>query len=245
MRILVIPDCHLKPWLFGRAEKVLQSGQADRALQIGDLLDDWGEQFNIALYSETMRRAIQFHKDYPDTLWVLGNHDFAYRYPIYGKRISGHSAFVEGEVRSCLREMEQIGMRQQVAHIVGGCVFTHAGLDDGWVWSRLKRVGYKEGQTPSLENIAFVVNHASLSDLWQSESPLWVRPQIYPAKLYSAKLQVGGHTPVEHIGIVGGILSTDSFSTNTKGEPYGDQKFVIVDTETGKWHLAEEDDAEA
>ena len=30
MRVLVIPDIHLKPWIFDRAEKILNEGKADK-----------------------------------------------------------------------------------------------------------------------------------------------------------------------------------------------------------------------
>lgn len=29
MRVLVIPDIHLKPWIFDRTEKILRDGKAD------------------------------------------------------------------------------------------------------------------------------------------------------------------------------------------------------------------------
>lgn len=32
MRVLVIPDIHLKPWIFDRTEKILRDGKADRAV---------------------------------------------------------------------------------------------------------------------------------------------------------------------------------------------------------------------
>ena len=52
MRVLVIPDIHLKTWIFDRAEAILKAGKADR--------------------------AIEFAKTYPDTLWCYGNHDVSY-----------------------------------------------------------------------------------------------------------------------------------------------------------------------
>ena len=32
MRVLVIPDIHLKPWIFDRTEKILRDGKAIRIL---------------------------------------------------------------------------------------------------------------------------------------------------------------------------------------------------------------------
>ena len=37
MKILVIPDIHLKPWLFNMAENILNEGKADKALCLMDI----------------------------------------------------------------------------------------------------------------------------------------------------------------------------------------------------------------
>ena len=36
MKILVIPDVHLKPWLFNMSENILNAGKADKALCLMD-----------------------------------------------------------------------------------------------------------------------------------------------------------------------------------------------------------------
>lgn len=41
MRVLVIPDIHLKPWIFDRAEKILNEGKADRAVCLMDMADKY------------------------------------------------------------------------------------------------------------------------------------------------------------------------------------------------------------
>ena len=47
MKVLVIPDIHLKPWIFDRAEKILKDGKADRAVCLMDIPDDWNMEFQI------------------------------------------------------------------------------------------------------------------------------------------------------------------------------------------------------
>ena len=66
MRVLVIPDIHLKPWIFDRTEKILRDGKADRAVCLMDMPDDWNMEFQIERYKETFDRAIAFAEDYPD-----------------------------------------------------------------------------------------------------------------------------------------------------------------------------------
>lgn len=236
-RILCIGDIHLKPVIFDKADKILDSGLADFAVQMGDMVDDWGEEFSVSLYERTMMRAIKFHKDHPNTLWVMGNHDYGYHHPNMGVRESGHSKFQEGIMRTWLREMERKGAKQQIIHMVDDVIFTHAGLTKDWVERRLRIVGYKEGVMPARENLIHIVNHSSPEELWQEDSPIWARPQEEPYGMWPAKLQVVGHTPVKSCVECDGILSIDTWSTYSNGAPIGDKSFAIVDTETGEWEV--------
>ena len=58
MRVLVIPDIHLKPWMFDKAVEVMNSGVADKAICLMDIPDDWNQEFNIDLYIQTFDKAI-------------------------------------------------------------------------------------------------------------------------------------------------------------------------------------------
>lgn len=241
-KVLCIGDVHLKPVIFDKAEKILESGQADFAVQMGDLVDGWGEGFNLQLYTRALGRAIMFHNEFPNTLWCLGNHDYGYFNPYMGVRESGHSRLAEGVVGKMLKEMEDDGARQQVAHMVDNVIFTHAGLTADWVNMRIKKLGYKTNK-PTKEGVLFAINHASPEELWQEDSPIWARPQIDDYEMWQpTMLQVVGHTPVRTPNQEGNVLSTDTHSTYRNGAPYGDRKFVIVDTETNTWKALKEDD---
>ena len=239
-RVLVISDVHLKPTMFDRADKILESGQADIAIQMGDLVDDWDQQYNLGLYSHTLQRAIKFQKDHPNTLWVLGNHDLGYWYPTLGVTESGHSGIVEGEVGTWFREMRRKGAKQDVMHVIDGVVFTHAGLTKGWV-DELIPDKFSEWKG-TLENVQYITNQATPYELWRENSPIWVRPQQVHYEMYPAKLQVVGHTPMKTIEEENHILSTDVFSTYRDGRPIGTERFAIVDTEKGTWEVAMEPD---
>lgn len=53
------------------------------------------------------------------------------------------------------------------------------------------------------------------------------------------------HTPVKTIVLHGSTILTDTFSAQCDGEKIGDQSFVIVDPETGKFEIIyEEEDAD-
>lgn len=235
LRCLILGDCHLKPVMFDKADEILASGKADFAVQMGDLVDDWGEQFNVTLYERTLKRAIRFKEDHPDTLWVLGNHCQGYRFPNLGVRESGHSKIAEPFVKPLIEQLPQ-----KVIHIVDGVIFTHAGLTADWARRRLEKVGYKSGVIPSEMNLIHVVNYASPKELWQEDSPIWVRPQDEKYEMWPAKLQVVGHTPVstcETCAWDNKLLSIDTWSTYSNGAPIGDRSFAIVDTKTGEWEV--------
>ena len=83
MKILVIPDVHLKPWIFDRAMEIMESSDCVRAVCVGDIADDWDLQRDVELYEKTMKKAVEFAKKYPDTLWCYGNHDLAYLWDKY------------------------------------------------------------------------------------------------------------------------------------------------------------------
>ena len=49
LKVLVIPDVHLKPWMFDRAEEILGVNVAERAVCLMDLADDWGCEDDLDL----------------------------------------------------------------------------------------------------------------------------------------------------------------------------------------------------
>jgi len=103
MKILVIPDVHLKPWLFDWAENILKAGQADNAVCLMDMPDDWNQEFWVDKYRETFDRAIRLAKDFPETLWCYGNHEISY---VWAKLETGYSPYAENVVISKLEELK-------------------------------------------------------------------------------------------------------------------------------------------
>ena len=82
MKALVIPDVHLKPYMFKEAAEWMRKGVADRAVCLMDIPDDWNREYDIELYAQTFDAAISFAKEFPDTLWCYGNRDTVGRQPI-------------------------------------------------------------------------------------------------------------------------------------------------------------------
>ena len=129
MNILVIPDVHLKPWMFERASEIMKTGAADRAVCLMDIPDDWGKETYLNLYGDTFDAAIRFQQDHPDTLWCYGNHDLSY---VWMQNESGFSVYAIPVVQMKLRELQEAIPDGQLAYIhrIDNVLFMHGGLTD-------------------------------------------------------------------------------------------------------------------
>jgi len=236
MKVLVIPDIHLKPWIFDRAEDIMAAGKAERAVCLMDIPDDWGQEKNLGLYEKTFDRAIAWAKAHPDTLWCYGNHDVSYPWM---KDETGYSRYAEVVVVMKLRELrDALPDESQLAmiHRIGKVLFMHGGLSQLFVrWQDEKFM------KADIDEVVEMVNQASRNDLWRNDSPLWFRPQYDKVKMFRTKeyKQVVGHTPVEKIYEEHGVISTDVFSTYSDGRQIGESAMIVIDTETGEFEKIE------
>ena len=236
MKVLVIPDIHLKPWIFDRAEKILKDGKADRAVCLMDIPDDWNMEFQIERYKQTFDRAIAFAVDYPDTLWCYGNHDVSYP---WGRLESGYSPYAERTVMSKLEELEnslKSPAQINIIHRIDNVLFSHGGLTADFLkWLNADLL------FADIDDVIAAVNDTPHDYLWNDESPLWFRPQYETREIFRADTykQVVGHTPVEKIFEKDGIISTDVFSTYRDGTQIGESAMIVIDSETGKYEKVE------
>ena len=92
MKTLVIPDVHLKPWMFQQASELMKENQITQAVCLMDIPDDWNQQFNLDLYAQTFDAALSFASEYENTLWCYGNHDLCY---LWNQRESGYSPMAQ------------------------------------------------------------------------------------------------------------------------------------------------------
>ena len=236
MRILVIPDIHLKTWIFDRAEVIMKSGKADRAVCLMDMPDDWGMEFQVECYKEIFDRAIAFAADYPDTLWCYGNHDLSYP---WGRLETGYSPYAESTVLSKLEELEQtLKDPSQIAiiHRIDNVIFSHGGLTAEFIkWLD------KDLLDADIDSVIAAVNEARIDYLWNDESPLWLRPQNKIREAFRSEIykQVVGHTPVEKIFEKDGIISTDVFSTYRNGAQIGESAMIVINSDNGRYEKIE------
>lgn len=231
MRVLVIPDVHLKPWMFEKAAELMKEGIADRAVCLMDIADDWGQQLNIDLYEQSYDAAAAFARVFQDTLWCCGNHDVSY---LWDRLESGYSRLASRYVCRKLRALrEALTDAGQMAylHRIDSVLFSHGGLSEAFVSSYVPPRRLEE-----IDAVIEEVNSFGADEIWQRMSPVWYRPQMHGG-LYKPEdyLQVVGHTPVNAVLRDGNLVSCDVFSTTMTGKPIGTQEFPVIDTET--WEL--------
>jgi hypothetical protein len=230
-RVLVIPDVHLKPWIFDEAEKVDKSSYEDIVV-LGDLVDDWGKGNDIDSYEETLKRAAEFGKEHGESLWCYGNHDVSY---LWDAMESGYSVQARITVIEGITKLERIlEDRYKFVHRIDNVLFSHAGVTEAFV---LHSCGY---HVKEIEDILAKINRMGKQELWRDSSPIWARPQADFYRMFRDDLlyQVVGHTPVEEPLDACGVLTLDLFSTYSNGDPFGNQKLYIVDTLTRKFEEA-------
>lgn len=102
MKVLVIPDVHLKPVIFQQATILMRRGIAERAVCLMDIPDDWGKEYQVELYEKTYDEAISFAKKFPETAWCYGNHDLSY---FWHQLESGYSSMAAFTVQRKLLEL--------------------------------------------------------------------------------------------------------------------------------------------
>ncbi len=231
-KVFVVPDIHLKPWMFEKASEKIVKGDFDYIVILGDLVDDWGQETNTKLYRETFDAAIGFVNKHPNTLYCYGNHEMGY---VYIEYVPGHSGYADHIVKEKFREFIDALPAENSAYIhrIDNVLFSHAGLTEKFVHEY-----FGKEDIPDIDSIIRRVNKMGSLELWDDDSPLWARPQNGQMKLYPGNLmQVVGHTPVEAPLLEGNLLTVDTFGFYSNGRQFGDQKFVWVDTEKKKYRV--------
>ena len=232
MKVLVIPDVHLKAWMFERATELMKHGVAEQAVCLMDIPDDWDKQFQIGLYEKVFDAAIQFAKDFPNTLWCYGNHDLSY---MWGQFETGYSVYAKNTVLSKLSELRRtILSKEQIKYIhkIDNVLFSHAGLSYRYV-----RCFVSKDKRKDMDAVLEEINSFECDMMWNGASPIWLRQLHARERMFKAKeyIQVVGHTPVEKITKDKNVIFCDTFSTYQDGTPIGMEEFLLIDTVTGEY----------
>ena len=236
MRILAIPDVHLKTWMFAAADKVIEAEHPDAVVLLGDLVDDFGCKNSPEKYNETIDAAIDFSHRHPETYLCLGNHEASY---LWDRQTNATAYRAYATAKTQCNRLVYEGFDKDhftVAYQFDNVVFSHAGISEGFFAAYLKKSGEKN---LSDAEVIRRVNGLSVDELWRYGSPIWYRPsgiqefdQMYGA---GRLLHVTGHTPIEKITEWCSTLVCDTFSTYPNHKPVGDQTFALVDTVSRHW----------
>lgn len=133
MRMLVIPDVHLKPFVFFRAKEILNKGNADIAVCLMDLADDLGKEFKLEEYIATYDAAIDFAQEFPNSLWCYGNHDLCY---LWNERESGYSHVAKTIVQEKVMKLNMtLPVDNPIKYVqkVDNVLFCHGGISKYFV----------------------------------------------------------------------------------------------------------------
>ena len=232
MKVLVIPDVHLKPYMFAEAREIMNRGEADIAVCLMDIPDDWGKEYSLEEYENTYDAAIAFAKEFPDSLWCYGNHDLCY---MWDERESGYSSLAKLIVQRKLMELNMILPPEnpiQYVHKIDNVLFCHGGISQYFV-DKYVPLSKQE----DVSQVVNTINSLGHYEMWSDDSPIWYRPQDYKGALYMAEqcLQVVGHTPVVRLHRHKNVVSCDVFSTYPDGTPIGTRELLLIDTQT--WEI--------
>lgn len=232
MKVLIIPDVHLKPQMFDRAKEIMAEYHPDNVVCLMDIADDWNQQWNLDLYVETYNAAIHFAESFPDSLWCYGNHDLSY---IWQEKESGYSPIAVKTVIERLKALqESLPDKKQVTYVhrIDNVLFSHGGVSKTFVKERVP-----DAENLSIDEVLEQINHFGRKQMWTELSPIWLRPQGSFRHLYKENelFQVVGHTPMKEITREKNFLSCDNFSTNRNRERVSAWEYPLFDTETWEW----------
>ena len=227
MKLLVCGDIHCKPDIL---RKALEATKWDKFIFLGDACDNWGatQEQNI----EMVKLLMDMKNKYEDAfVWLLGNHDWGY-YDT-SVRMSGHILMGESNVHYLMKEAKSMW---DLFYFDGPTqtLFTHAGMG----WDFLKETSgisvYDLRNMPGVNN---PLNYIGPSCGGYSLSPsfIWARPdEVDALPTEVVKHQVVGHTPVEKIKKMNGLLVCDTFSQMPDGSFIGDKSLLLIDNQTGE-----------
>lgn len=231
-RVLVISDCHLKPWMYQCAEVIADKRDLgiDFIVSLMDIPDDHGQFLNLERYQDTYNAVLHLAQKYKEkAIFVWGNHDFAYYKNL---RCSGYSSAAHSIVtRSLSRLMCETDIKM-IARI-DNILFSHGGLKKSFVDAY---IDYCDND--DIDEILNYLNNLQDIDYWQDFSPLWWRPSYEsdPIGFRQDKyVQVVGHTPCNSINRKNNIISCDVFSLRKDGSKIGSEEFIIIDTITTEY----------
>ncbi len=138
--VLVLPDIHGRTFWKKPCEDI---DEYDRVIFLGDYLDPYAfDGISVPDAIENFKEIIEYKKKHGDkVILLIGNHDCPYAFKEYYSLSSyhcRHSTIYHDEISKLFEKNKELF---QICHIEGGVVFTHAGIESGWLENVVKYDG--------------------------------------------------------------------------------------------------------
>ena len=240
MKVLVIPDPHLKIWVIEHGLELAKKHRADKVIILGDYFDDWycinRDYDDMLTYLKTLLRSN------PSVEVLFGNHELSYM----GFPCSGFNYTVSKMLNEALSKDYRFGF----AIHYDGVLYSHAGVTLSWLYQnkvltrndirfRLPSRGGAELLEKAISNVDKMETFAKVGPARggkEAPSLVWADLTELIADPAPVK-QVVGHTPVKEITNIGRVWFTDVFSNGNKCDEY----LLVVDGEPTIVHYEEEE----
>ena len=238
MRVLAIPDSHLKIDVIERGLELAKYYRCDKIVLLGDYFDDWDavpEQYHRMI--DYLRKLLRLN---PEVYPLLGNHEYGYFNP--QTKSSGYREYVAEE----LRDLFANNFRFAVSASFDGVLYTHAGVTNMWLLQNKliteRQLQYNVGKKAGagyIDNIIgrkdFGVDRNLGVRDWDvlakvgaargglsgvAPSPIWADATEVIADPLRCVKQVVGHSPVSEITNVGRVWFTDTYSNGNISDEY-------------------------
>lgn len=233
MKELFIGDVHgHKTWL-----EIIKKEKPDRVIFVGDYFDS--ETLSLSVQINNFKSIIEYKKSNPNTILLIGNHDYHYFSYINNINTSGFQGGI-AKLKICML-LESIEMK--MAYQIDNLLISHAGISEVWLkdnnWEgediveyvndlwyyRPTCFGFKLSNNERLSN-------GSGNNVYQS--PIWIRQRALQLANYDSfrkeYIQIFGHTHMDKIDFKG--VSTDGRYFNIDTLPneylmYQDKQFKL------------------
>lgn len=202
-RIVVLGDIH------GRTvwKNIIAKEQPNQVIFLGDYVsthDNISEEDQV----ENLKEILRYKDEHPETILLRGNHDMQHL-GYESIEISGYFPRV-AEMMADLKD--EFLAKTQWIHVMGGTVFSHAGISKAWLEANNLALDVINSLEPSE---LFGFNTSDPHDLYGNspeQPPTWIRPMALAGEMIPDYNQVVGHTAVDHCFNVKDVIADTPYN---------------------------------
>lgn len=223
MKVLVIPDSHLKLWVIEHGIELADRYRVDKIVTLGDYFDDWisidRDYYDMMDYLKVLLR--REHR----LIALFGNHELSY----FGYPCSGHKRKLQPYI------YDKLANDQRLFPAVGldGVLYSHAGVCLDWIRENkiLTENAIRYGLTRAAgaskledaicrQEFNIFAQAGALRGGHGAPSCVWADARELIADHIPKVSQIVGHTPVKEITFMSNCWFTDVFSNGNVCDEY-------------------------